>query len=178
MINRPVRGALVGMSVAVMATVSAAGCATAQAGGAGPSEVRLYGNPQSAISSGVILPPTTMIWTSGTVAPVADPNAAATSRERFGDTATQARNIMRRIDEQLREQGLSLRDVVYIRAYVAPDPANNNQFDFAGWNAAYGEFFNNAANPTKVARSTVGVAALVSPNYLIELEAFATYPAR
>jgi hypothetical protein len=36
--------------------------------------------------------------------------------------------------------------------------------------------FGTAANPTKTARSTIGVAALVNPLYLIEIEAFAVYP--
>ena len=31
-------------------------------------------------------------------------------------------------------------------------------------------------NPTKPARSTVGVAALVVPDWLIEIEAFAVFP--
>jgi enamine deaminase RidA (YjgF/YER057c/UK114 family) len=35
---------------------------------------------------------------------------------------------------------------------------------------------NNATNPVKTARSTVGVAALVNAAYLVEVEAFAVYP--
>ncbi|MSU45798.1 MAG: hypothetical protein EXS42_01375 [Lacunisphaera sp.] len=47
----------------------------------------------------------------------------------------------------------------------------------AGWIKAYGEFFNNAQNPSKTARSTVAVTGLVSPDWLIKIEAFAVYPA-
>ena len=36
---------------------------------------------------------------------------------------------------------------------------------------------NTAANPVKTARSTVGVTALVNADWLIEIEAFAVYPA-
>jgi enamine deaminase RidA (YjgF/YER057c/UK114 family) len=36
--------------------------------------------------------------------------------------------------------------------------------------------FGTAANPTKPARSTVGVSALVNPDWLIEIEAFAVFP--
>jgi len=36
--------------------------------------------------------------------------------------------------------------------------------------------FGTAANPTKTARSTVGVVQLVNADFLIELEAFAVYP--
>ena len=62
-------------------------------------------------------------------------------------------------------------------SYLVPDPAKENKIDVAGWNAAYGEVFNTAANPVKTARSTVGVAALVNADWLIEIEAFAVYPA-
>jgi enamine deaminase RidA (YjgF/YER057c/UK114 family) len=69
-----------------------------------------------------------------------------------------------------------MKDVVYLRAYLVADPANGNKLDTAGWNAAYGEFFGTAENPTKPARSTVGVSALVNADWLIEVEAFAVFP--
>lgn len=150
--------------------------ALAQAEVAPPTEVKFYGNPRSPISGGVVIPEgTALVWTSGTVAPVVNDRAESGTRERYGDTKIQAVGILRRIEDQLREQGLDLSDVVYLRAYVAPDLLNDGKFDFAGWNAAYGEFFGTASNPTKPARSTVGVAALVSPDFLIEVEAFAAY---
>ena len=70
-----------------------------------------------------------------------------------------------------------MRDVFYMRAYLAPDKTKGGKIDVAGWNAAYTEMFGTAANPTKTARSTVGVAALVNDDFLIELEAFAIFPA-
>jgi enamine deaminase RidA (YjgF/YER057c/UK114 family) len=76
----------------------------------------------------------------------------------------------------LAKQGLTLKDVVYLRVYVAPDAAKGGKPDFAGWFKAYGEFFNTKENPVKTARSTVGVAALVSPDWLIEIEAVAVWP--
>ena len=54
-------------------------------------------------------------------------------------------------------------DVVYLRAYLVPDPAKEKKIDVAGWNAAYGEVFSTAANPTKTARSTVGVPRSSTP---------------
>jgi enamine deaminase RidA (YjgF/YER057c/UK114 family) len=114
--------------------------------------------------------------TSGTVPPVADTSAPAGSRARYGDTRTQAIGVLRAIETRLKVHGLTLKDVVYIRAYVVADKEKNNTFDFAGWNEAYGQFFNNAGNPVKVARSTIGVAGLVNPDYLIEIEAIAVYP--
>ena len=142
-----------------------------------PDAVAFYGSPTAAISSGVVIPPgRAVIWTSGTTPAVADSTAKPGSRERFGDTRTQAASILRNIQGQLERQGLSMKDVVYLRAYLVPDAANQNRIDMNGWSAAYGEFFGTAANPTKPARSTVGVTALVNADWLIEIEAFAVFP--
>ena len=53
------------------------------------------------------------------------------------------------------EKGLSLKDVVAMKVYVAPDPKNEGKPDFQAWFKAYGEFFNNENNPNKVALSGV-----------------------
>jgi enamine deaminase RidA (YjgF/YER057c/UK114 family) len=144
-----------------------------------PAEVTFYGNPSSAISSGVLIPAgRASVWISGTTPPVAKADAPAGSPERFGDTKTQAAGVLKAIESQLVARGLSMRDVVYIRAYLVPDKAKDNKIDVAGWNAAYGEVFGTSANPTKTARSTVGVLALVNADWLVELEAFAVYPAK
>ena len=142
-----------------------------------PAEVSFYGNPSSPISGGVVIPANrAYVWTSGTVPAVADPDAERGSRARYGDTRTQAASILGRIEAQLADQGLSMRDVVYIRAYLVPDPENDGRIDMQGWSAAFGEVFGTEENPTKPARSTVGVAALVVPGWFIEIEAFAVFP--
>lgn len=144
-----------------------------------PVEVTFYGNPSSPISSGVVIPAgRASVWVSGTVPPVIKADAPAGSAERFGDTKTQASGVLKAIETQLVARGLSMRDVVYIRAYLVPDKTKDNKLDVAGWNAAYSEVFGTAANPTKTARSTVGVLALVNADWLVELEAFAVYPAK
>ncbi len=53
------------------------------------------------------------------------------------------------------------------------DPKLGGKMDFAGFNAGYKEFFGTAENPNLVARSTVQVAGLAGPNFLIEIEAIA-----
>ena len=142
------------------------------------AEVRFYGPSTAVISAGVIIPPTrASIWISGTTPPVVKPDAPAGSPARCGETRTQAAGVLKAIETQLVAQGLTLRDVVYMRAYLAPDKTKGGKIDVAGWNAAYTEMFGTAANPTKTARSTVGVAALVNDDFLIELEAFAIFPA-
>jgi enamine deaminase RidA (YjgF/YER057c/UK114 family) len=142
-----------------------------------PSEVRFYGNPTAVISAGVIIPPgKASIWISGTTPPVVKADAPAGSRDRFGDTKTQAAGILKTIETQLAAQGLTMKNVVYLRAYLVPDPSKQNRIDIDGWNASYREVFGTAANPVKTARSTVGVVALVDPGWLIEVEAFAVFP--
>lgn len=141
-----------------------------------PSSTTFYGNPASSISGGVVIPAdTAYLYTSGTVPPVLNKDGS-TIYERYGDTKTQAVGILKSIEKQLADQGLTMKDVVYLRAYLTADAAKENKFDFAGWNEAYGEFFNNEKNEVKTARSTVGVAGLVNADWLIEIEAVAVYP--
>jgi len=159
----------------------AASAATAHAqqqAPAPPEDVTFYGNPSGTISAGVVIPANrASVWISGTTPPAINPDAPAGSRERFGDTKTQATGILQSIEKQLAALGLTMKDVVYVRAYLVPDPAMEGRLDTAGWNAAYREVFGTDTNPTKTARSTVGVAALVGAGWLVELEAFAVYPA-
>jgi len=170
-----VRALVLAGAVSLSADGAAQAPAAAPAGP--PAEVTFYGGPSSPISSGVVIPPgRASIWVSGTVPPVLKTDAPQGSRERYGDTRTQAAGILKSIETQLTARGLTLKDVVYLRAYLVADPAKENKIDVAGWNAAYSEVFNTPANPTKTARSTVGVAALVNPDWLIEIEAFAIYP--
>lgn len=149
---------------------------SAEAQGGPPSKVTFTGG-RGQISNTVAIPANAaVVWTSGTVPSVADTAAPAGSRARFGDTKTQAISVLQAIEARLKEHGLGMKDVVYLRAYLVADKEKGGTIDTQGWNAAYGQFFNNATNPVKPARSTVGVAALVSPEWLVEIEAFAVFP--
>ncbi len=117
-----------------------------------------------------------LLLTSGTAPSVVDEKAPVGSRERYGDTKTQAIGVLQAIEARLQKAGLGLRDVIYLRVYIAADEAKGGHFDFPGWFEAYAQFFGTAANPVKPARSTVGVAGLVEPGWLIEIEAVAAYP--
>jgi enamine deaminase RidA (YjgF/YER057c/UK114 family) len=141
-----------------------------------PANVEFKGG-RGNISSSVAIPANAaVVWTSGTVPSAADPNAPAGTRARWGDTKTQAVSVLRRIEEELKLHGLAMKDVIYLRAYLVPDKEKGGTIDTQGWNEAYGQFFNNQQNPTKPARSTVGVIALVNADWLIEIEAFAVHP--
>lgn len=140
------------------------------------SEVVIYDNPASSIIRGFELPADKKLFvTSGLVSLANDTTKAERSLERYGDTYTQSIGCLKRINELLSEAGLSMSDVVFLRVYVAPDPNKDDQHDFPGWFNAYAEYFNNDENPTKVARSTIGVAALARPYLLVEVEAVAVY---
>lgn len=142
-----------------------------------PKEVVFYGTPTSPISSAVAVPEDqAYYWTSGTVPPVINPDAPLRTRDRYGDTKTQAIGTLERIKALLADVGLTLSDVVYLRVYLVADPAMDNQVDYQGWFDAYAQFFNNPENPVKTARSTLAVAGLVDPGWLIEIEAVAIYP--
>lgn len=140
--------------------------------------VTRFDRPESSILKGVKVPAETdMYFASGIVAYPKDDSKPAGDPERFGNTYEQSVSALNRINDYLGEEGLSLKDVVAMKVYVAPDPANDGKPDFQGWFKAYGEFFNNAeANPNKVARSTIGVYTLVNPDMLIEVEVRAVYP--
>ena len=141
-----------------------------------PEKVEFTGG-RGNISTSVAIPANAAyVWTSGTTPSVADTSAPAGTRARYGDTKTQALSVLRNIENLLKQRGLTMKDVVYLRAYLVPDKEKGGAIDVQGWNEAYGQFFNNADNPVKTARSTVGVAALVNADWLVEVEAFAVYP--
>ena len=140
-------------------------------------EIVRFDREGSSILKGVKVPAgADMYFASGIVAYPKDESKPAGDRERFGDTYEQSVSALKRIAEYLGEEGLTLKDVVAMKVYVAPDPLNNNKPDFEGWFKAYGEFFNNEENPNKVARSTIGIYTLVNPDMLIEVEVRAVYP--
>ncbi|WP_299455260.1 RidA family protein [uncultured Microscilla sp.] len=141
-------------------------------------QVKRYDNPTSSILQGVAIPKGKKTFlTSGLVAPLLDSTAAKTdAHKRRGDTYTQSIHTLKRIEKILQEAGLEMKDVVYLRVYIAPDTQNNQEPDFDAWFKAYNKFFNNAQNPTKVARTTLGVYRLARPDILVEVEAVAIYP--
>ena len=140
-----------------------------------PRSVTRYGTATSPILSAVAVPENqAYFWTSGTVPPVIDATAATGTRDRYGDTKTQATGILTRFQTLLADGGLSLEDVVYLRVYLVSDPVLG-KVDYQGWFDAYAEFFNKD-NVPKVARSTLAVAGLVDSGWLVEIEAVAVYP--
>jgi enamine deaminase RidA (YjgF/YER057c/UK114 family) len=149
--------------------------------GAAPAaaqEVQRLGPPDSPISASVELPQySRLVYVSGTVPDAADANAPPGSVQRYGDTATQTRSVLRKIEAQLARHRLSLRDVVMMRVFLVAPPGQA-RMDFAGMMTAYREFFGTEAQPMRPARSTMQVAGLVDPGWLVEIEVTAATPAQ
>jgi enamine deaminase RidA (YjgF/YER057c/UK114 family) len=138
-------------------------------------KVTFFGSSTSEISSSVAVPQSyNRILFSGTVAPLLNKDGK-TTYERYGNTEKQAIGILEKLGADLKTKGLSLADVTFLRVYVAPDPNKGDAPDYQGWFDAYAQFFNTKENPVKTARSTVGVESLVSPDFLIEIEAEVAY---
>jgi enamine deaminase RidA (YjgF/YER057c/UK114 family) len=72
----------------------------------------------------------------------------------------------------LKQHGLGLGDIVMMRVFLVAPPGTE-RMDFAGMMTAFREKFGTAAQPLKPARSTMEVAGLVDPGWLVEIEATA-----
>lgn len=135
--------------------------------------VRHTNPPPALILGGVTIPPgAELVLLSGQVASPINPAKTATMDD-FGDTRTQTISTFSKMKAALTKLGYSMSDVVKLTAFVADDPKMGGKMDFAGFNAGYKEFFGTSENPNLVARSTVQVAGLASPNFLVEIEAVA-----
>jgi enamine deaminase RidA (YjgF/YER057c/UK114 family) len=147
------------------------------AAGAAAQAPRRLGAPEAPISASVeVAARSRLVYVSGTVPDPVDASAPAGSVARYGDTATQTRSILGKIRAQLALHGLGLGDVVMMRVFLVAPPGVA-RMDFAGMMTAYREVFGTAGQPNRPARSTMQVAGLVDPGWLVEIEVTAAAPA-
>ncbi|MBW8735220.1 MAG: RidA family protein [Asticcacaulis sp.] len=136
------------------------------------------GAAESPIASSVTVPPGyTTVYVSGMVPAVAHPDAEKGSIASFGTTEEQTESVLGKIEAELKGQGLTFKDVVQMRVYLAGDPAMGGKMDFAGMMKAYTRHFGTADQPNKPSRATIQVAALAAPGFLVEIEVVAVKPA-
>ena len=131
--------------------------------------------PPGLILQGVTVKPgATMLYLSGQLASPIDPAAktppAQLTIADFGDTKTQTVSILNKIKTILAARGFSMADIIKMTVFVAGDPKLGGKMDFAGMNDGFKQFFGTPENPNTVARSTVQVAALAGPAFLVEIE--------
>ena len=132
------------------------------------AQVKHLQTPAAAIASAVWAGDT--LYVSGQLAnPVTPADAAKGIPAVFGDTKAQSLSSLMKIEAVLKEQGLSMGNVVMMHVYLAADPAMGGKMDFAGMMAAYTQYFGTKEQPNKPARSTVQVAALVAAGALVEI---------
>ncbi|WP_414901017.1 RidA family protein [Sphingomonas flavalba] len=157
----------------LLTAVLAATTAGLTAGAAHAQAIERHAKPTpSLILDAVTVPAKAeMLYLSGQVAAPADPTASGSAR--FGDTKTQTISVLNRIKAVLAARGYEMADIVRLTVYLVADPKRGGQMDFDGMNEGFRQFFGSADNPNSVARSTVQVAALAAPDYLVEIEATA-----
>lgn len=140
--------------------------------------VRHSNTPPGLILQGVTVPAgAKMLYLSGQLAAPIDPASktppAKLTIADFGDTKTQTISVFTKIKTILAAQGYAMRDIIKLTVFVAGDPKLGGKMDFAGMNEGFKMFFGTTENPNTVARSTVQVAALAAPAFLVEIEATA-----
>ena len=154
-----------------------AAAATAAAPASAAEIVRHTNPPPALILGGVTIPPgAEIVMLSGQLASPIDPAkpmSPTMTMDDFGDTKTQTISIFTKIKAALAKLGYSMSDIVKLTVFVAGDPKLGGKMDFNGFNDGYKMFFGTPENPNLVARSTVQVAALAGPNFLLEIEATA-----
>jgi enamine deaminase RidA (YjgF/YER057c/UK114 family) len=149
------------------------GLAAAAAAAKEPAQVRRLGPAEAAIATSTEVPAgSRLVYISGSVPDVADASAPPGSVQRYGDTATQTRSVLAKIEAQLGQHGMGLGDIVMMRVFLTAPPGSA-RMDFVGMMTAYRERFGTAAQPHKPARSTMQVSGLVDPGWLVEIEATA-----
>ena len=155
------------MMTAFMAMLMAAAASPAQAG----PVTRIETSPPSLILAGAkVRADAEILHLSGQLALPIDPSSPVTSIEAYGDTRTQTISTLNRIKGLLEANGYTMAHVYRMTAYLVAPPGGNGRMDFAGFNAGFAQVFGTPENPNKPVRSTVQVAGLAGPYYLVELE--------
>src|SRR5688572_31868170 len=150
-------------TICLVAFLVAAGCWTPAAA----QSVKHIQSEGAGIASGVWVGD--MLYLSGQLpTPITPADRAKGTPAVYGNTQAQSESTFAKIEGLLKEQGLTMGNVVMMRVYMAADPAMGNKLDFAGMNAAYAKYFGTATQPNKPARSTFQVAALVAAGALVE----------
>lgn len=160
------------LTAALLAIAALSGPAAAQ------TVVKHANTPAGLILQSVTVKPgATTLYLSGQLAAPVDPTKKVAPAQLtiadFGDTKTQTISVLNKIKAILAEHGYAMSDVIKLTVFVAGDPKLGGKMDFAGMNDGFKQFFGTADNPGTVARSTIQVAALAGPAFLVEIEATA-----
>lgn len=148
-----------------MLALAAAGLALAIAAPAAAQNVEKVGTPGGRIlTAAKVKPGATTVFLSGNLASPATPGGSD-----YGDTKTQTISTLNKIKGLLAAHGMTMADIIRMDAFLVAAPGMDGKMDFAGFNAGFAEFFGTAENPTTTTRTTMQVAALAGPQFLVEL---------
>ncbi|BAP44039.1 RidA family protein [Pseudomonas sp. 21LCFQ02] len=126
------------------------------------------------ISQTVTVPASaSLIFVSGTLPDVANPDAPPGTPAAYGNTEVQTVSVFNKLRNILRQQDLDLGDIVQLRVFLLGTEETGGRLDFAGLQAGYTQFFGTQEQPNKPARTALQVAGLPLPGALIEVEAVA-----
>ena len=142
------------------------------------ADVVRYPIPNSSfpIALAVQVPATaTTYYVSGQVPPVVSKDADPASPQAYGDVKTQTVGVLNRIKSILEGLGLGMGDVVKMQVFLVHDA--RAPMDFKGFMEGYTQFFG-GSQPNLPARTTVGVASLANPGFLVEIEVTAVKDAK
>ena len=117
----------------------------------------------------------TTYYISGQVPPVVNKDADPASPQAYGDVKTQTVGVLNRIKGILEGLGLGMADVVKMQAFLVHD--GRAPMDFKGFMEGYTQFFG-GSQPNLPARTTVGIASLANPGFLVEIEVTAVKDAK
>jgi len=142
-----------------------------------PAVIRYSNGSATAITSKAVEVPAgnSMIFVSGNTASPAKADAAPNSPEYWGDTETQTRAALKKIDATLHEMHLTMADVAKVQAFVVA-PEGTTKADLAGFNRGFSTYFGAASDGQLPSRTLVQIAALGRPNVLVEIEVMAVRP--
>jgi enamine deaminase RidA (YjgF/YER057c/UK114 family) len=115
-----------------------------------------------------------LVFVSGSGPALADKNAKGYAA--YGDTATQTASTLEAIQANLKLLKLDMKDVVKMQVFLVGDPTKEGRMDFAGFMQAYRKHFGTAEQPNLPARTTVQVAGLPNPGWLVEIEVTVVAP--
>jgi 2-iminobutanoate/2-iminopropanoate deaminase len=162
------------MAVRTVLAIAIAAAALVPAHAAGIVRHKVPGPGPGLILQGVTVPAgAEMLYLSGQLANPTDPAKVGRTdltMADYGDTKTQTIGTLTKIRSILASHGYAMSDIIKMTVFVAGDPKLGGKMDFAGMNDGFKMFFGSADNPNTVARSTIQVAALAGPAFLVEIE--------
>jgi enamine deaminase RidA (YjgF/YER057c/UK114 family) len=131
---------------------------------ASAAQVVRVGDPKAVISSLVLVP------AGSDVAYVSGATPGQPGMPKPVGTEAQTFDVLTKISNLLKAQGMTMGDVVVMRVFLGVDPDKGGHADRAGMNAAFAKFFGTPDQPNKPARTTVAVTDM-QPGSFVEIDA-------